>query len=93
MQPEGPRDGECRLANQLAPPEEEGIWRPRPSRVRMRRQRLRQVVKNWEISVSWAASEEGIGCWAWLFVNSPKLNALVGRLVGLLEWFGRGRTL
>jgi hypothetical protein len=62
VQPEGPRTGECREANQLAPPEEEGIFRPRPSRVRMRRQRLWQVVKNCEISVSWAAREEGMGC-------------------------------
>ncbi len=52
MQPDGPSAGECLEANQLAPPEDAGIWRLRPSRVSIRRQKLWHVVKKAEISVS-----------------------------------------
>lgn len=76
MQPEGPRRGECREANQEGPPAEGGMCRPRPRRVRILRQRVWQVLKIVASSASCEAREAGMGCWAWELVNSPMLKAL-----------------
>lgn len=55
-------------------------WRPWPRRARILRHRARQRSAKAEKRASSAATVGGIGCWALLFMNSPKLKALRFRL-------------
>lgn len=51
-------------------------WRSWPRRARILRHRARQRSAKAEKRASSATTVGGIGCWALLFMNSPKLKAL-----------------